>query len=111
MIWGLLTETRGVHVTVIDVLHSLADGSGHENDIYMILIKTLAAVSQSERDHASQLGRERVAAAIARGVRFGTPPMERPPELYRELTSAWERGEITAREAGNRLGVTPMPHG
>jgi DNA invertase Pin-like site-specific DNA recombinase len=98
VIWGLLTETRGVKITILNVLPTNVGSDRYQDEINYLLIRTLAAISQSERDHLRHQGRVRMAAIKARGIKLGSTPKERPPELYRELTSLWERGEITARK-------------
>ena len=47
---------------------------------------------------------EGFAAARARGVRLGKPPMERPP-LFEKLKEQWSCGEISAREGARQLGI------
>lgn len=48
---------------------------------------------------------EGLAAARARGVKFGRKPMEKP-KGYEALREQWERKEISARKAAEALGVS-----
>ena len=59
---------------------------------------------QKEREDRRKRQAEGIAAAQARGVKFGRPLLERPDTLP-EVREAWACGEISAREAGRRLGV------
>ena len=45
-----------------------------------IVLQLLSSVAQTEREFIHQRQAEGFAAAKARGVRCGQPPMERPPE-------------------------------
>ena len=69
-----------------------------------IVLQLLSYVAQTEREFIRQRQAEGIAAAKARGVRFGREPKERTAEFY-ELKAAWEHGEVSAREAARRLGI------
>ncbi|MBQ6316180.1 MAG: recombinase family protein [Oscillospiraceae bacterium] len=60
-----------------------------------IVLQLLSYVAETERKFIRQRQAEGIAAAKARGVRFGRRPMERPPQ-FTELFNRWERGEISA---------------
>jgi len=70
-----------------------------------LVLQVLSYVSEKER----QLNRERqaagIAAAHAKGVKFGRVPIERPKN-FDEVHSQWEKREITATEAARRLNVS-----
>jgi len=70
-----------------------------------LVLQILSYVAQTERESIRQRQAEGIAAAQANGVRFGRPPIERPA-MFKEVKEAWERGEISAREAARRLGVS-----
>ena len=48
---------------------------------------------------------EGIAAAKARGVKFGRRPMKRPAE-FESMRREWEAGRISARKAAIQLGIT-----
>ena len=70
-----------------------------------IVLQLLSYVAQTEREFIHQRQAEGIAAAKERGVQFGRPPMERPPELD-SLRELWQSGQISAREAARQLKIT-----
>ena len=64
----------------------------------------MKTIPQPERDFIRKRQAEGIAAAKARGVRFGAPPMTRPAE-FEDVRTAWQQGEMSVREAARRLGV------
>lgn len=61
--------------------------------------------NQHEARQLAALREYGVAAAKARGVRFGRPRAELP-EGFEETIEAWRRGEFTAQEAARRPGIS-----
>lgn len=105
--WRLLTKERQVSLVVLDM--PLLN-SGSERDltgtlIADIVLQLLSYVAQTERENIRQRQAEGIAAAKARGVRFGHPPMDMP-EGFEELKRQWTEGKITSRQAGKLLGVS-----
>ena len=105
--WRIITKEIQAAVVVLDM--PLLDTRQKERDltgtfIADLVLQILSYVAQQEREFIMQRQAEGIEAARARGVQFGRPPMERP-EVFPEVLEAWERGEISAREAGRRLGV------
>ena len=69
-----------------------------------IVLQLLSYVAQTEREFIRQRQAEGIAAAQAKGVRFGRRPMPRPPE-FEALLAQWASGKISARYAAGRLGI------
>ena len=65
----------------------------------------LSYVAQTEREFIRQRQAEGIAAAKARGVRFGRTPLPQPPE-YSQVYRQWKDAGLSARKAGELLGVT-----
>ena len=108
--WRVITKERGADIVVIEF--PLLDTRQRERDLTGIFIadlvlQILCYVAQTEREFTHQRQAEGIAAAKARGVRFGRPPKERPVG-FGEVRGSWERGEISAREAAKRLCVDRM---
>ena len=105
--WRFITKDRDASIVVLDMplLDTRKNRDLTGTLIADIVLQLLSYVAQTEREFIRQRQAEGIAAAQARGVKFGRPPMERP-ELFPELREAWEREEISAREAGRRLGIS-----
>jgi len=105
--WRTITKEKQAAIVVLDI--PLLDTRQKERDltgtfIADLVLQILSYVAQTEREFIRQRQAEGISAAKARGVRFGRPALEQPAG-FREVREAWERGEISAREAGRRLGV------
>jgi len=106
--WRVITKELEAAVVVLDI--PLLDTRQKDCDLTGIFIadlvlQILSYVAQTERDSIRQRQAEGIKAAKARGVRFGRKPIGRS-ESFSEFQDAWEKGEISARYAANRLGVT-----
>jgi DNA invertase Pin-like site-specific DNA recombinase len=69
------------------------------------MLTIFGAVAELEREYILQRQAEGIAAAKARGTRFGPKPRDRGP-LYPSVKAQWQRQEISATEAGKILGCT-----
>ena len=105
--WRIITKVKKAAIVVLDM--PLLDTRKRRDLmgtlISDIVLQLLSYVAQTEREFIRQRQREGIDAAMARGVKFGRQPMERPPE-YEALKEKWEKGELSAREAGRRLNVS-----
>ena len=104
--WRYLTKERQVSIVVLD-MPLLDTRRGRDLTgvlIADIVLQLLSYVAETERTFIHQRQAEGIAAAKARGVRFGREPKERTAEFY-ELKAAWERGEVSARAASQKLGI------
>lgn len=104
--WRLLTKEKQVDIVVLDM--PLLDTRKGRNLIGTlisdIVLQLLSYVAQTEREFIHQRQAEGIAAAKARGVKFGRKPKERPAE-YEHLRDEWRAGRISARAAARQLGV------
>ena len=105
--WRIITKEKGAAIVVLDM--PLLDTQKNKDLtgtlIADIVLQLLSYVAQTEREFIRQRQAEGIAAAKLQGVRFGRKPREKPPE-YGSLKELWARGEISAREAARRLGIT-----
>ena len=105
--WRMLTKDKDIDIVVLDM--PLLDTQKNKDLtgtlIADIVLQLLSYVAQTEREFIRQRQAEGIAAAKLQGVRFGRKPREKPPE-YGSLKELWARGEISAREAARRLGIT-----
>ncbi len=97
--WRRLTKEIGVDIVVID-MPLLDTRQGRDlmgTFIADLVLQILSFVAQSERESIRRRQAEGIAAAKARGVRFGRP--EAPvPDNFAQLIIAWERKRITLPE-------------
>lgn len=107
-VWRDITKRRRCAIVVLDM--PLLDTRAARSDITGTLIsdivlQLLSYVAQVERENIRQRQAEGIAAAQARGVRFGRPPKRRP-KCYRATKTALLSGAITKKEAAARLRVS-----
>ena len=104
--WRLLTKEKQVDIVVLD-MPLLDTRKGRDligTLISDIVLQLLSYVAQTKREFIHQRQAEGIAAAKARGVKFGRKPKERPAE-YEHLRDEWRAGRISARAAARQLGV------
>lgn len=59
-----------------------------------LVLQILSFVAQSERENIRKRQEQGIAAAKARGVRFGRPRIEEEKN-FAEMVEAWEKGRIS----------------
>ena len=105
--WRFLTREKEADISVIDM--PLLDTRKGRNLIGTlisdIVLQLLSYVAQTEREFIHQRQAEGIAAAKARGVKFGRRPKNRPAD-YEIIKKAWCEGSLSARAASQQLGVT-----
>ncbi len=104
--WRLITKEKCVAVVVLDMpLLDTRQGRDLTGTLIAdIVLQLLSYVAQTEREFIRQRQAEGIAAAKARGVRFGRRPMEKPQQ-YEAVKAQWENGTLSARSASETLGV------
>ena len=104
--WRTITKEKRAAIVVLDMpLLDTRQGRDLTGTLIAdIVLQLLSYVAQTEREFIHRRQSEGIAAAKARGVRFGPAPMRRPDgfDTYAEM---WTRGEISAREAAKQLHV------
>lgn len=105
--WRNLTKERRVSIVVLDMplLSTREEQDLTGTLVSDIVLQLLSYVAQTERESIRQRQAEGIAAALARGVRFG-PERIPMPEGFDELAEDWWHGRVTATEAGKLLGVS-----
>lgn len=105
--WKILTKDKNIDIVVIDM--PLLD-TRKKNDltgtlIADIVLQLLSYVSQTEREFIKQRQKEGIALAKQRGVKFGRKPYSMPDGFF-EIKEQYLNGEISARKAGEILGIS-----
>ena len=104
--WRILTKEKGIDICVIDM--PLLDTRRGKDLVGTFLsdvvLQVLTFVAENERCNIRQRQAEGIAAAKAKGVRFGRPPEPLPPgfdKVYRR----WQAEELTGKQAAKELGI------
>lgn len=105
--WRVITKEKGAAIVVLDMplLDTRRNRDLTGTLIADIVLQLLSYVAQTEREFIHQRQAEGIAAAKARGVKFGRP-RKALPEGLGEVKARWARGELSARAAGKLLSVT-----
>ena len=104
--WRVLTKDKGVDICVID-MPLLDTRRGKDlvgTFVSDIVLQVLSFVAENERVNIRQRQAEGIAAAKARGVRFGRPPQP-SPENYHSAYQQWKAGKITGTAAAKECGM------
>lgn len=98
--WRFLTKEKGVDVCVIDMpLLDTRQGKDLMGTfIADLVLQILSFVAQSERENIRRRQEEGIAAAKAKGVRFGRPAKP-VPDNFESIVSEWEKKKISFQEA------------
>lgn len=104
--WRSLAQ-RGVGIVVLDMplLNTSKDRDLTGRLISDIVLQLLSYVAQTEREFIRQRQAEGIAAAKARGVRFGREKIPIPPQ-FPCVYERWKAGEFGARTAAKLCGVS-----
>jgi len=62
-----------------------------------LVLQILSFVSQNERENIRKRQSEGIAAARARGIKFGRP-IKKPPQNFGILIKQWEHGKLSVEE-------------
>ncbi len=105
--WRLITKEKRADVVVLDMplLDTRPNRDLTGTLIADIVLQLLSYVAQTERELIRQRQAEGIAAAKARGVRFGRPSLAVPPE-FEAVYDLWTAQEISLNAASRRLGVS-----
>lgn len=104
--WRIITKEKGADIVVIDM--PLLDTRREKNLlgtlISDIVLALLSYVAENERMNIKQRQAEGIAAAKARGVKFGRPPLPLPDNFY-QVHKEWRAGKISVTEAAKECGL------
>ena len=98
--WRIITKEKKADIVVIDM--PLLDTRREKN----LLGTFISDVAENERTNIKQRQAEGIAAAKARGVKFGRPPLPIPENFY-QMHKDWRAGKITIEEAAKACNMCP----
>lgn len=106
--WNAITKKIGADIVVIDMpLLDTRQGKDLLGTLISdIVLQLLSYVSETERNNIKQRQAEGIAAAKARGVKFGRPASDLP-DNSEEVCRMWKAGEITGIAAAEKCNM-PM---
>ncbi len=104
--WRVLTKEKGIDIVVLDMplLDTRRGKDLMGTFLSDIVLQLLSFVAENERANIKQRQAEGIAAAKARGVRFGRPPVLLP-ENFHQIHIAWRKKQLTLKEAAKACNM------
>ena len=98
--WRVLTKEKGVDIVVLDMplLDTRRGKDLMGTFLSDIVLQVLSFVAESESKNIRQRQAEGIAAAKAKGVKFGRPPRS-VPDNFDEVHREWRAKKMTLKEA------------
>lgn len=104
--WRVLTKEKEVDICVID-MPLLDTRQGKDllgTFIADLVLQILSFVAQNEREYIRKRQAEGIAAAKAKGVKFGRKPIPLPENFY-EVHQAWRTKKLTLKQAAEACNM------
>ena len=104
--WRVLTKNKGVDIVVLDMplLDTRRGKDLMGTFLSDIVLQVLSFAAENERSNIRQRQAEGIAAAKARGVKFGRPAKPLP-ENFGNTYRKWKEGKITGTAAAKECGM------
>lgn len=105
--WRVLTKEIGIDICVLD-MPMLDTRNGKDlmgTFIADLVLQILSFVAQSERENIKKRQTEGIAAAKAKGVKFGRPEKEVPDD-FGKIVRAWEQKRLPFEEVLKKCGMS-----
>ena len=101
-----MTKEKGVDIYVVDMpLLDTRRGKDLVGTFLSdIVLQVLSFVAENERINIRQRQAEGIAAAKAKGMKFGRPALPYP-DNFREIHRDWRNKKITLRQAADACGM------
>lgn len=98
--WQILTKEKGIDIVVLDMplLDTRRGKDLMGTFLSDIVLQVLSFVAENERTNIRQRQAEGIAAAKAKGVKFGRPPLPLPDNFY-AVHKAWRAKKLTLKQA------------
>ena len=104
--WRGLTKEKGIDIVGLDMplLDTRRGKDLMGTFLSDIVLQVLSFVAENESTNIKQRQAEGIAAAKAKGVKFGRPPLPLPDNFY-EIHKAWRSKKLTLKEAANACNM------
>jgi len=104
--WQILTKQKGIDIVVLDMplLDTRRGKDLMGTFLSDIVLQVLSFVAENERTNSRQRQAEGIAAAKARGMKFGRPPKPLPANFY-QVHRDWRNKRLTLSEAANACAM------
>lgn len=108
--WRLLTKELLVDIVILDMplldTRKKVEGELLNTFVADIVLQIMSYVAQNERETLMIRQREGIEAARRKGVQFGRPRKQAPPQYPALLRACREEGSMSVRGAARKLGVS-----
>ena len=105
--WRYLTKEIGIDICVIDM--PILDTRPYKDllgtFISDLFLAVLSFVAENERDNIKKRQAQGIAAAKAKGIKFGRPVIE-APQGFEKISKDFKRGKIKLAEAAEKTGLS-----
>lgn len=104
--WRILTKEKHIDIAVLDMplLDTRRGKDLMGTFLSDIVLQVLSFVAENERTNIRQRQAEGIAAAKARGVKFGRPPRPLPENFY-EVHRDWRSKKMTLDQAADACNM------
>lgn len=105
--WRILTKEIGIDICILDI-PLLDTRNGRDlmgTFIADLVLQILSFVAQNERENIRRRQAEGIAAAKARGVKFGRPE-KKPPDDFGKIVMAWEQKRLSLYDVLKRCDMS-----
>lgn len=105
--WRILTKEIGIDICILD-MPLLDTRNGRDlmgTFIADLVLQILSFVAQNERENIRRRQAEGIAAAKARGVKFGRPE-KKPPDDFGKIVMAWEQKRLSLHDVLKRCDMS-----
>jgi DNA invertase Pin-like site-specific DNA recombinase len=104
--WRILTKEKRIDIVVLDMplLDTRRGKDLMGTFLSDIVLQVLSFVAENERRNIRQRQAEGIAAAKARGVKFGRPS-KALPDNFEQIHRKWRRGQLKLQEAADACAM------
>lgn len=105
--WRVLTKELKVDICVLDMplLDTRRDKDLLGTFVADLVLQILSFTSENERNAIRERQRQGIAAAKARGIKFGRPE-KKIPDDFGDLVKKWEKGALSADELSKQCDMS-----